>query len=422
MELMSTALLIDSLSVFQNLKKDPAIANLRRCILKLHANQDVCDQLDAVDAYANFCHALYDSASSGNLADYLFDLALFDVNPFSRLCAQGKYGHMEPLLKEAAKRDLGILCVLSTLSEGMMKSAFKAKFVNSADLIGALPSYSISHKRYAANGDWGENIDTFAAFYRQNGVGMYARYRAFVFEDSLLPLGSFDPVRFYDLKEYAAEQERVIENTQDFLAGRPYHDVLLYGDRGTGKSSTVKALLNEYGDAGLRMVELSNRSLAKLPRLFEVLREAPLHYIILIDDLTLHEDDESFSVFKAALEGSLGGRPKHVAVYATSNRRHLVKETFSAREGDELHLHDTIDETMSLSDRFGLTVTFCKPDRSRFLEIVRQLAADREIEAEEQVLLEGAEQFALKKGNRSPRVAGQYIDSLVQKEQRNRSV
>lgn len=188
--------------------------------------------------------------------------------------------------------------------------------------------------------------------------------------------------------------------------------MLLYGDAGTGKSSTVKAAAKHFAPEGLRMVEIKKNQLYMIPQIMEELASNPLKFILFIDDLSFNGNDDNFSALKATLEGSISGRGSNVAIYATSNRRHLVKENMSDRDGDELHVNDTIQETMSLAARFGLTVTFQKPDKDSYLSIVRSLADQYGIDMDEDELFRKAEAHALRSNGRSPRTAKQFIELL----------
>jgi len=201
------------------------------------------------------------------------------------------------------------------------------------------------------------------------------------------------------------------------LAGLPANNILLYGDRGTGKSSTVKALLNRYRENGLRMVEVKKSDLADFPRLVRELRTSPQRFVLFVDDLSFEENEVEYKELKAVLEGGLESRPENVVIYATSNRRHLVRERFTDRqpeypENGEVRPGDTVQEKLSLADRFGVTVLFMAPDKALYLEIVRGLAARRGIswpreELERQALLWEAWQ-----NGRSGRSARQFIDSI----------
>ena len=243
------------------------------------------------------------------------------------------------------------------------------------------------------------------------GYGLFARYHVFtVSEGALVPVKHPDPQTLAQLPGYEREREKIISNTEALLNGEPANNVLLYGDAGTGKSSTVKAIANEYAKRGLRLVEVKKNQLYELPGLMDTLAENPLKFVIFIDDLSFTANDDNFAALKAILEGSVGGRAANVAVYATSNRRHLIKETLSDREGDDIHASDTRQELMSLSARFGLMVTFGVPDRERYLYIARKLTEQYGVRMSETELAVRAEAFALRAGGRSARVAKQFIE------------
>lgn len=243
------------------------------------------------------------------------------------------------------------------------------------------------------------------------GYGIFAKYHTFVVKDGqLVPVKYPDAQSLSQLSDYEREREQVIKNTQALLSGEPTSNVLLYGDAGTGKSSTIKAIANEYGDKGLRLIEVKKNQLYQIPELVESISRNPLKFILFIDDLSFSSNDNDFAALKAILEGSVAGKSGNLAVYATSNRRHLVRETMSGREGDEIHLNDTMQELMSLSARFGLVITFSKPNKDVYLNIVRHLAREYGIVKNEENLLQNAEAFAIRSGGRSPRTARQFIE------------
>lgn len=187
--------------------------------------------------------------------------------------------------------------------------------------------------------------------------------------------------------------------------------MLLTGDAGTGKSSTVKAAGNALKGAGLRIIEVRRDQLGHIPALLDELSGNPLKFILFIDDLSFRKDDDSYSALKAVLEGSVSARSRNVILCATSNRRHIVKEKFSDREGDDVHRSDAMQETVSLSDRFGLHVTFQRPGKDDYLTIVHALAQRQGVDGPE--VDAAAERFALLRGGRSPRLARQFVDSLT---------
>lgn len=224
---------------------------------------------------------------------------------------------------------------------------------------------------------------------------------------------SADKTEMQDFVGYEGEREKVVENTKAFLEGRPAANTLLCGDAGTGKSSTVKAVVNEFFDRGLRLVELRKDQLGYIPKVMGQVRGNPLKFIIFIDDLSFNQNDDNFSMLKATLEGSAAAKAENAIIYATSNRRHIIKENFADREGGDVHRNDTLQETLSLSERFGLVVYYGKPDKKLYLEIVRELALRRGVVKDVQSLEVEAEAFALRKGSRSARCAEQFIDSLL---------
>ena len=243
------------------------------------------------------------------------------------------------------------------------------------------------------------------------GYGIFARYHVFTVEQGqLVPVKHPDPQRLEELPGYEKEREKVIANTRALLAGKPANNVLLYGDAGTGKSSAIKAIANAFAGEGLRLVEVKKNQLYQIPDLMDALAANPLKFILFIDDLSFTANDDNFAALKAILEGSVGGRAGNIAVYATSNRRHLIKETLTDRTGDDIHESDTRQELMSLSARFGLTITFLSPDRDRYLHIVRELARQYGLEMDEQALAVRSEAFAIRMGGRSARVAKQFVE------------
>ena len=207
-----------------------------------------------------------------------------------------------------------------------------------------------------------------------------------------------------------------MDNTKALLAGRPAANILLTGDAGTGKSSTVKAVGNEFFGEGLRIIEVRKDQLAMIPALLDELAGNPLKFILFIDDLSFAGEDDRFNGLKAVLEGSVAARSHNVVVYATSNRRHLVRERFADRDGDEVHRNDTLQEIVSLSNRFGIQITFQRPDKKTYLHIVSQLAGQKGVVMDDAELAAGAERYALERGGRSARLAKQYIEGILSRE------
>jgi uncharacterized protein len=223
-----------------------------------------------------------------------------------------------------------------------------------------------------------------------------------------------DPVKLSGLISYEREREPLILNTERFLAGLPAHHALLYGPPGTGKSSTVKAVLNEYAGRGLRLVELKKEDLAELASVLENLRGRGPRFVVFVDDLSFEEHEVEYKALKALLEGSIQEPPENVRLYATSNRRNLIRESFSDREedSDDVHARDTMQEKLSLAARFGLRLTFPSPNQARYLEIVTGLARDRRLQIPQKTLQERAILWDRWHAGRSGRTAKQLIDEL----------
>lgn len=361
---------------------------------------------DFLNAWGNFCAVLCERGYEENFSGCLTGTALYDENAFSLAAAAGGT-EFSPSMLGAVERDLRIVRELSFLTprDFLENCAFRAE-LSQLDL----PVWRTGEPVETLRGDLREGIRKMAEYYRANGCGMYARYRAFIWRgQSIEPVAYPDSTRMADLKGYEVPRKLAVDNTLAFLNGLPANNCLLYGDRGTGKSSTVKAMLNEYYHRGLRVIEMPKESLMDFPLLVDRIAAIPMKFIIFIDDLSFSRQNDTYAALKAVLEGGLAARPENTLIYATSNRRHLVRETFSDRDGDEVHRGDTIQESLSLADRFGLSIAFMLPDKERYLEIVRQLARQRGLEAFLPELEKGAERWATERGGRSPRCAKQYI-------------
>ena len=388
---------LHGLVVFRSLLDDPVVAKLL----------DLTDRMEAgapgygpvCDAVAQFEAALFEHTT--NWGSYLSAAVLEAETVCVRQAASGT---LAPALQTALDRELALLQALCGLTlDELLAAAGSA--TGQAQELAFLPRWETS------------SIDLPAAYAQRmsevgkKGYGMFAKHHVFTVENGqLVPVKYPDPQRLSELPGYEKEREKVIANTKALLAGMPANNVLLYGDAGTGKSSAVKAIANEFAPEGLRLVEVKKNQLYQIPDLMDKLAANPLKFILFIDDLSFTANDDNFAALKAILEGSVGGRAKNIAVYATSNRRHLIKETLTDRTGDDIHEADTRQELMSLSARFGLTVTFQRPEKARFETILAELAKQHGIDMPMDQLLVKAEAFAIRAGGRSPRVAKQFIE------------
>lgn len=410
---LSLYYLSETLTVLAGLKKDKVFSNLCK-ILEILSRKDFREQIypEALKYYTEMCTELYNADKTASLPNYLYDLVLYDENVFSKLCAQNKFHEISTHIIESMKHDIKTVRLLSEIGYEEIVSNILRNNPTLEAYADNMPAYSSSFKHYGKKDVWENYLSDYVRFYTKNGTGDFAKHYSFRVNANgqLEPVNHPDTVRLTDLKLYESQKQKANDNLLSFMSQNPYNNVLLYGDRGTGKSSCVKALANEYAEVGLRIIQLEKTKLKYLGTIMQTLADNPLKFLIFIDDLTFSEDDDNMGTLKAVLEGSICSQPENTIIYATSNRRHIVKETFTAREGDELHREDTIDEIMSLSDRFGLMITYQMPSKEKFLEITKQIAKDRNIDAPFEEIAEGVEKYALMRGYRSPRIAKQYLD------------
>ncbi len=351
------------------------------------------DENTALNSYSRLCELLI--LSGRTLSDYIFFLAV-DKGEIIR-----KYlSNNTQYIFNTIKNDIGILSAFSKLSPHITVNYLKEKF--------GLSDYDFPAFE---TGDTIISTEVVISYVSLYGGSFFAENKAFRLEENkLVPVAHFDRVRLCDLKNYERQRKQVTDNTLSFINGLGRQNALLYGDRGTGKSSTVKAIVNEYPE--LRIIFVPKSSINSIYGIFGKISSVPLKFILFIDDISFGEADEGYSVLKQLLEGSVQVIPENCVIYATTNRRHIIKETSSERSGDELHAADARDENMSLYDRFGLYITFMTPDKACYLDIVKKIASDRKLDISEEKLFLLAERYALKKNGRSPRTAKQFVEIL----------
>lgn len=351
---------------------------------------------EKIKAYADMVSEIYKNNSS--LTDLVLRLVFENENVYVKSCAKALPCH--PSVASALQHELKLLEEFASVTPEDFKNELSVSYVSpfASDKRDFISLYAAQMK----------DIDKL-------GYGIFASYPMFRLSDDkkIEPIISADKTDIDKFIGYNEERQQVIANTEAFVVGKPAANVLLCGDAGTGKSSTVKAIANAFYKKGVRLVELRKDQLSYLPYVMGVLSENPLKFIIFIDDLAFNRSDDNFSMLKAALEGSASAKASNAIIYATSNRRHIIKESFSDRDGNDVHINDTMQETLSLSERFGLVVLFSKPDKKLYLEIVHQLALRHGIEIDTEELDIKAEAFALRRGNRSARCAEQFVQSLL---------
>ena len=394
---------IDSLAVFRQVKEDPTVVSQRKLLN---------EKTDA--SYSDFIAGLYPDGA--DFSAYIRKLVLEDDNFYVKAVAAGQ--KVDPEIVAAVKSELLMLNDI-----GQIPSAEVRQMVLDSDSSGGqgivLPKWTTSDLNLV------RDFTGKLADISTTGYGIYAKYRFFRVEDGqIVPVAHPDYQSLDQLFEYERERDLVIRNTEALLDGSGASNMLLYGDMGTGKSTTVKAVAAAYADQGLRLIEIKKNQLFQIPSIMEEISANPLKFILFIDDLSFAGNDDNFAALKATLEGSITGCGDNAVIYATSNRRHLVRESAADRVSvpgfdEDLHVNDTMQETMSLAARFGLTITFSKPGKDEYLSIVRSLADEYGIavgdgtdEISEAELNTKAEAFAIRRSGRSPRTARQFIELL----------
>lgn len=386
---------LHTLTIFRGLLQTPLFTALTALLSALSADGQIAQDEKtqrALQAYSAFAAAIY--ASGGNLSVLTQQLTLEDENFY--LLAKAKGQTPAACVEASLQKELTLLQKIAQLTPQALQATI--------DYDGWLPVWETSPVQIA---------EAYAAMVRNlpvTGYGMFARYNGFTVKDGkLVPIQHMDEQTIDTLYGYQRERNLVLENTRALVEGGKACNVLLYGDAGTGKSSTIKAVARHFFPQGLRIVEFQKNQLADILPIMEFLSEIPLKFIFYIDDLSFSANDDTFCSLKGILEGSAASYAGNIAVYATSNRRHLIKESMEDRIGNQLHVNDTLQETMSLAARFGLTITFSSPEKDLYLAIVRSLADEEGLTLPPDELARRAEAFALRQNGRSPRTAKQFV-------------
>lgn len=371
------------------------------------------------------------------LQDYFLERLLEDGNPFHRKAELAPLSEISPSLHQSYGRELDSL-------QKILKTDWESEFLKKSGLLGkgeapslegVLPpkrakggSPAVEARRRIKAGILSTKkgnplVADLAGYFRKNGWGLFGRYRAFRWQageggkGELKGVEAVDPIRLDNLVGYDEQRKPLIENIEAFVAGKGANNALLYGERGTGKSSTVKALLNAYQDRGLRLVEVHPSHLNDYQAILPFLRGRPEKFILFVDDLSFEENETSYKGLKALLEGTVEATPPNVILIATSNRRHLIREFFGDRAGGlqqegEIHGADTVEEKLSLSDRFGLVVSFYSPDQETYFKMVDNWAKVEGIKMPVEELHRRAALWERTNNVRSGRTARQFINDL----------
>lgn len=394
-ELEKIKLGFSSIVIFRNILKTKVIKRLIK-FLNFETEDNVLN-IKKIDLYSEFLSETF--KYNNNLADYILSQIFLDDNIYINKCILKK--DINDSLKKIFKSELNFFKYISSFDfSSLLNKEYSSKIAKLE--IKEVDFYEIYFEHI-------KNMD-------KKGYGIFYNNNMFILDDkkNIISVKHKDNQDIKNLYGYETERNKVLSNTKILLEGKKANNILLYGDAGTGKSSTVKAVANFFKDEGLRLIEIKKNQLNFITDIIESLSYSPLKFIIFIDDLTFSSNDDTFSYLKAVLEGGVNSFPNNIVVYVTSNYRHLIKENFGDRTGDDIHIEDTIQQIMSLTNRFGTIITFQRPDKDLFSEIVLSYAKENNIKIDKEELIKQAEAYAIRSAGRSPRVAKQFIELLKQ--------
>ena len=364
--------------------------------------------------------------------NYLTFFLIMNENPFSLTCE--KVGAGDGSVNAFAKHDFAIFRKLFHYDFGEIERELGLDCFSTLCHYRAIEKKELMYnksvsrmvrelsRRLADTADAEAFFDEVTAFYRDYGVGMFGLNKAFRIEEkpqgelAFRPINNMDRVVLADLVGYEIQKQKLIENTESFVAGRKANNVLLFGDSGTGKSTSIKAIVNQYYDRGLRMIEIYKHQFPKLSSVIAQIKNRNYKFIIYMDDLSFEEHEIEYKFLKAVIEGGVETKPDNILIYATSNRRHLIRENWNDRNdqdnSNDKHHSDTVEEKLSLVHRFGVTISYSKPTPKEYYEIVKHLAEKAQISMEEKELFAEANKWELAHGGISGRTAQQFIYHL----------
>lgn len=414
---------LSCMTVLSFTRELPAISALEG-LVRVCASEDVSDDAFAA-AYVRVYNAWLTCVSDGHASfahEALYSV-LFTQSPFALVCSTTVWDNLPYSLLRAGAHDLNALGDLVSLEpSAFFLMASRAGI--SQDIIGQLPAWELNLRcrlhdpRIDALALSSDSFQDICRFFHTHGTGLFAQYPGctWVGVSPTFPLGlrgiaTPDPLALEDMVLYEYQRNILVNNTKALLEGRLAANVLLYGDKGTGKSATCKALLTSFWQEGLRIVEVPPANLTNLQELFSTLRKQPCKFIVFVDDLSFADSCPEYTALKTVLEGGLEARPQNVVVYATSNRRNIVRQRFSERQ-DDVNERDTLEEKFSLADRFDLRLTFQAPSQEEYLHIVKVLLQARGIDIDDPIEKD-ALAWTVSHSGRSPRVARQFADHVA---------
>jgi len=412
---------LSGLVVYSRIKSDPFMIELRALLTDIAGVEKSEDPASSayvmiepgsallcawIDQYTHlYKHLLNNNLRAvPDLREYVISLAQNDDNAFARIASGQNAGISEASMDPSMRQ-----CVLSDLERLLVIAALPSRIFTS--ILAAADSISLPEWRHDTTGHTPALLyESLMTYHREKSFGAFALHHAFIWKNHILePVDNPDPIRLDQLFSYTYEISQVRENTMRLLRHKRADNLLLFGARGTGKSSTVKAMANTYRDQGLRIIEVDKDDLLTIADLLAYLSELSdvrLSFILFLDDLSFAEEDTRYTTLKTLLEGGIKTRPENVAIYATSNRRHIVAE----KETNEMYANDAKDEKLSLSDRFGISIRFASPNQQVYLEIVYGILSDRNVPFDREIVAQKALMWAMRENFRSPRTARQFAD------------
>lgn len=430
---------IAKLILYGDLKEDTILYQMGEIFRKFEL-QEASDATLVRDIYTQIKHLLNLATEYGfdkNLwHNYLTYLMVTNENSFSITCE--KVGANDGSVNHFAHNDFQAFKNLFDYDFSKIEEALHIDCFTSISNYKAIVkkelmyNKNVSEKVQALSGrleqaaDEKEFFDIVTGFYKDYGVGMFGLNKAFRIQDRtdgeihFLPINNMDKVMLDDLVGYEIQKQKLVDNTKAFVEGRPANNVLLFGDSGTGKSTSIKAIVNEYYDQGLRMIEIYKHQFKDLSNVIAAIKNRNYRFIIYMDDLSFEEFEIEYKFLKAVIEGGVETKPENILIYATSNRRHLIKENWSDRndveQSDGMHRSDTMEEKLSLVHRFGVTISYSKPTQKEYFNIVTQLAHRLNILMTDEELCAEANKWELSHGGISGRTAQQFINYIAGKQ------
>ncbi len=355
---------------------------------------------------------------SGNIwQKYIAYLIMMDENPFSiSLERRSGTGSCEELAKKDLKELYEIFFNKNLSSpENILYTYIPLDRTLSNEELRKGKIIADFSDRLNSSNNFNDFFKAVKDFYKKYGVGVFGINKAFYMKDNgdLIPVSHTKENTFDDIKGYESQKQRLIINTEAFINGELGNNVLLYGDSGTGKSTSIKATLNRFFHSGLRMIQIQKHQFVHLGNLTEKLKLRNYRFVLYMDDLSFEDFEVEYKYLKAAIEGGLQEKPDNVLIYATSNRRHIIKETFAEREGgDDIHRNESIQEKISLSDRFGLMIYYPKPTQTEYFDMALHIAKREGIELSDEQIISEARKWGVSHGGFSGRAAEQLIIHL----------